>query len=217
MALNFSPINIQIKMGINVYIWKKNMNYKFYSAVAFSILLISCAETAEKELTQPETTEAQEVVEEVAQEEDQLAFSGISKGDFLLYGHTDIDANDAIESDKMFTSFQENGSFEGKIKVTINEVCQKAGCWINIEKSNGETVMVFFRDHFTIPIDGTTGKNAILYGSLNADTLSVDFQKHLLDDAKEAGETVTEEEYNAIIEDKIDMTFDCESILVSQI
>ena len=74
----------------------------------------------------------------------------------------------------------------------------------------------FFRDHFTIPIETASGTEAVLYGDLVMDTLSIDFQKHLLDDAKEAGDEVSQEEYDAITEDKIEASFDCESILVKK-
>ncbi|MBK6525468.1 MAG: DUF4920 domain-containing protein [Crocinitomicaceae bacterium] len=108
------------------------------------------------------------------------------------------------------------GAFTDKVSVKIAEVCQKAGCWITFDDEKGGSIRVFFRDHFTIPIETATGTEAILYGSLVMDTLSVDFQKHLLDDAKEAGEEVSQAEYDAITEDKIETTFDCESILVKK-
>lgn len=150
------------------------------------------------------------------EEESALAFDGVDKGDFVLYGHSDMDANGAATIDEMYAEMESTGKFERKVKVNIAEVCQKAGCWITFNNTSGESVRVFFRDHFTIPIETQTGTEAILYGALVMDTLSVDFQKHLLDDAKDAGEEVTQAEYDAITEDKIEATFDCESILVKK-
>jgi len=142
---------------------------------------------------------------------------GIEKNVFFLYGHTDFDATTSTSIDAMLTEFEESGSFNGAVDVTKNEVCQNAGCWIDFKKPDtDETIMVFFRDHFTIPTETSSGKNAILFGTLNADTLTVDFQKHLLDDAVENGENVSQAEYDAISEDKIDVTFDCESILIKE-
>jgi len=147
-------------------------------------------------------------------EESELAFDGVDKGDYILYGHSDINSNGAKSVEAMFAQMQEKGSFTDKVQVNIVDVCQKAGCWITIDDKNGGTVRVFFRDHFTIPIETPTGTEAILYGSLQVDTLSVDFQKHLLDDAKEAGKEIDQAQYDAITEDKIEKTFDCESILI---
>lgn len=145
-----------------------------------------------------------------------IAFDGVDKGDYTLYGHTEITADNAVTMTEMFAEMNAKGAFTNKVKVNIAEVCQKAGCWITFNNEKGESVRVFFRDHFTIPIETASGTEAILYGSLVMDTLSVDFQKHLLDDAKEAGQEVSQEEYDAIKADKIETTFDCESILVKK-
>ena len=42
----------------------------------------------------------------------------------------------------------------------------------------------------------------------------LDFQKHLLDDASDAGKDVSEEDYNAIVEDKIDVSFVASGIII---
>ncbi len=195
------------------------MKKQILGLFAMSALLLSCGETVETEETQEQeaTTEATvetAVEEETEEAENAIAFDGVEKGEFKLYGHTDINTEDAVDSEAMFASFEEEGAFEGKVNVEINEVCQMAGCWINIKKSDDETVKVFFRDHFTIPIESSLGKEAVLYGNLVRDTMTVEFQKHLLDDSKANGEEVSEEEYAAITEDKITVSFDCESILV---
>lgn len=150
------------------------------------------------------------------EEETLLAFDGVDKGEYTLYGHSDITPDGATTVDAMMTEMAANGSFNNKVSIKIAEVCQKAGCWITFNDADGNSVRVFFRDHFTIPIETPSGTDAILYGSLVVDTLSVDFQKHLLDDAKEAGEEIPQSEYDAITSDKIEKTFDCESILVKK-
>lgn len=142
---------------------------------------------------------------------------GDEKSDYLLYGHTGFTPDEAVSTEEMFKSFDENNTFKGAVNIIINEVCQNAGCWINVVKPDSdETVMVFFRDHFTIPIETSSGKEAVLYGELVSDTMTVDFQKHLLDDVVANGEEVGQEEYDAITEDKISQSFDCESILIKK-
>lgn len=184
---------------------------------ALPLVFASCGEAEE---TTEETTDnlvdtlAEELNEEI--EESSLAFDGVDAGDYTLYGHSEITADEAVSVDEMFAQFNETGAFENKVNVNIDQVCQKAGCWITFKDADENDVRVFFRDHFTIPIETATGTEAVLYGALMMDTLSVDFQKHLLDDAKEAGQEVAQEEYDAITEDKIEVSFDCESILVSK-
>ena len=193
------------------------MKKKIIFGFALTAMMFSCSDnnyTEETVTTEAieETTEIDEITEEASTE---VAFMGINKGEFTLYGHTDFDATTSVSIDAMITEFEEAGSFNGSVEITINEVCQNAGCWINFQKSNSEeTVMVFFRDHYTIPIEASNGKEAILYGELISDTLTIDFQKHLLDDAVANGEEVSQAEYDAITEDKIDVSFDCESILI---
>lgn len=195
---------------------------KLIVGVVLSTILMACSSEEKVENTDTENTENIEVVEEVIEESNgeestEVAFMGDEKGDYLLYGHTEFKPEDAVSTEEMFKSFDKTNEFKGAVNVTINEVCQNAGCWINVVKpGTDETVMVFFRDHYTIPIETSAGKEAILYGELVSDTMTVDFQKHLLDDAAENGEEISQEEYDAITEDKISQSFDCESILIKK-
>lgn len=176
----------------------------------------SCGEAEEttEETTENEVIDSTEAIEEEA--ESTLAFDGVDKGDYTLYGHSEFSADGAATTDEMFVEFETAGSFNRAVEVEIDAVCQKAGCWITFKDSDKNDVRVFFRDHFTIPIETPSGTNAVLLGQLVMDTLTVDFQKHLLDDAAEAGEAVAQEEYDAITEDKIEVSFDCESILIKK-
>jgi hypothetical protein len=187
------------------------------SAVVSALYLSSCCGCGGNG-SEGEHHDSTHVTEEVHHEEEgtPIAFDGVDKGNYTLYGHTDITPDSAATLTEMFTQMESTGAFNDKVSVKIAEVCQKAGCWITFDDEKGGSIRVFFRDHFTIPIETAEGTEAILYGSLVMDTLSVDFQKHLLDDAKEAGEEVSQAEYDAITEDKIETTFDCESILVKK-
>lgn len=195
------------------------MKLLVFSAISASALAISsccgCDKHGAEETTHHDSTHH---AEEAHHEEEgtPIAFDGVDRGDYLLYGHTDITPDGAATIAEMQTEMESTGAFNRKVAVNIAEVCQKAGCWITFNNEAGESVRVFFRDHFTIPIETASGTEAILYGALQVDTLTVDFQKHLLDDAKEAGQEVSQAEYDAITEDKIETTFDCESILVKK-
>ena len=186
------------------------------SIFALSALTVSCGGNSEEETE--EGTENQEDTTDTSMEDEgaEIAFDGIEKNGYLLYGHTDIDEADAFSTDEMFIEYETAGSFTDKVAISIDEVCQKAGCWITFKNPTDEDVRVVFRDHFTIPIETASGTEAILLGSLISDTISIELQKHYLDDAAEAGEEVDQAEYDAITEDKIELSFDCESILVKQ-
>lgn len=168
------------------------------------------------EITDADTTTVDNTIGEM-EEEATLAFDGVDKGQYMLYGHSEIDAaGDEATVEEMMASINNGAGFEGKVAVNIDEVCQKAGCWITFKNGDADPIRVFFRDHFTIPIETASGTEAILYGQAVQDTLTVDFQKHLLDDAAENGKEVNQSEYDAITEDLIETTFDCESILVKK-
>lgn len=119
----------------------------------------------------------------------------------------------SISVDSMLTLVDSNGSYTGIIKAEIVEVCQQAGCWSKLKTSN-QPVMVFYKDHFGIPIDTKPGTEVLLKGVAQIDTLDVEFQKHLLDDAKKNGESVPQEEYDAITEDKIEVSFEAAGVLI---
>ena len=91
---------------------------------------------------------------------------------------------------------------EFTIEAPLNDVCAKAGCWVNIEKPDGETFMVRFKDHFTIPPDTESGTEAYIHGVAFWDTVSVEWQRHFIEDA--GG---TEEEKMAITEPKATIGF----------
>lgn len=185
-------------------------------ALMAGFAMFSCSGEGEN-TEDTDTNDSTATNEEVVEDESELAFDGVDKGDYVLYGHSEIDADGSEATvDEMLQEFDGTGAFNRKVAVNIDEVCQKAGCWITFKDSENNSIRVFFRDHFTIPIETAQGTEAILYGSLNMDTISVDMQKHLLDDAKEAGQEVSQAEYDAITEDKIETTFDCESILVKK-
>jgi hypothetical protein len=192
------------------------MKKRIFLGLTLSAIILSCSSNENtNKVTEVELIEEIIKTEKTEEESTEVVFMGVEKGEFTLYGHTDFDASMSTSIDAMVTEFEESSKFEGAVDITINEVCKNAGCWVNFAKTDSEeTIMVFFRDHFTIPIEESNGKEAILYGSLISDTLSVDFQKHLLDDATASGEEILQEEYDAITEDKIDISFDCESILI---
>lgn len=67
----------------------------------------------------------------------------------------------------------------------INEVCQKAGCWIRLSSTQDskEEIMVKMKDHaFLLPKD-ISGKQAVIKGYVVKKEVSVKEQQHYLEDA----------------------------------
>lgn len=100
------------------------------------------------------------------------------------YGPVGVNVEDAVSVDNMLSSFEgETERTEYTFEADLDEVCSKAGCWVNIEKSNGETFMVRFKDHFTIPPETEIGTGAFFHGVAFWDTISVEMLQHFAEDA----------------------------------
>ncbi len=83
-----------------------------------------------------------------------------------------------------------NNRFEGKITGKVTEVCQEKGCWMKVQKQNGETLMVKFKDYgFFMPKD-IVGKEVVLDGEATVKEVSVKQQKHYAEDAGKSKEEI---------------------------
>jgi len=123
------------------------------------------------------------------------------------FGPKKVDTTKAISTAELLAQFEGETEMEATFKAEINEICSKMGCWINIAKEDGENFMVRFKDHFTIPIDTKPGTTVYLSGKAIQDTVSVDMQKHFLEDAN-----APQEEIDAITDIKYGMVFIADGI-----
>lgn len=182
-------------------------------SIVIAATFTSCGEA--KEEVKEEATESKDVTEETVEEDDVLEEGVVMINGLQFFGNNQFEITDGyITIDEMYNTVMETGTFEGLVKGEISEVCKKAGCWITVVKEDGSTIRVIFREHFGIPLDTPSGYEVIMNGIGMVDTTSIELQKHFLDDAKEAGEEVSQADYDAITEDLIEVSFDCDGILV---
>lgn len=128
------------------------------------------------------------------------------------YGPEKVDVSKAITVEEMLNDFEgKEGRVEYTFEADLNEVCSKAGCWVNIDKGNGETFMVRFKDHFTIPPATAVGTGAYLHGEAYRDTVTVDLLKHFAEDAGKS-----QEEIDAITEPKFEIGFEADGITLKK-
>jgi hypothetical protein len=103
----------------------------------------------------------------------------------------------------------ENDKFTGKVSGKVVEVCQEKGCWMKVEKTNGETMMVKFKDYkYFMPKD-IVGKDVVLDGEASVKEVPVKQLQHY---AKDAGKS--EEEIKKIKEPKKELQFVAKGVLV---
>ncbi|MDG1781867.1 MAG: DUF4920 domain-containing protein [Flavobacteriales bacterium] len=126
-----------------------------------------------------------------------------------MYG-AEFDTTGAQPINSLTSMLADNGTADGVFAARIVESCQKMGCWMKIESPAEGEMMVFMNDHeFFVPKTGVSGLDCYITGSAYYDTVSVDFQKHLLEDANAA-----QEEIDAITEPKFEMAFNATGVVI---
>ncbi len=94
---------------------------------------------------------------------------------------------------------------EGKIV----EVCQKKGCWMELQLDNSETMRVTFKDYaFFIPKDAA-GKTVIMEGYAYNDTTSVQMLRHYAEDGGESQAAI-----DKITEPEVAVVFEASGVII---
>ncbi|BAO56553.1 hypothetical protein NMS_2544 [Nonlabens marinus S1-08] len=129
---------------------------------------------------------------------------------YLNYGEL-ITNTDAISSDQLadvYANLQPNDSTAVKVRTTINEVCAKKGCWIEVPAGDA-TARVTFKDYgFFLPRN-SQGQEVILEGMAYKSKTSIDDLKHY---AQDGGKS--QQEIDAIVQDEITLSFEATGALV---
>lgn len=128
------------------------------------------------------------------------------------YGPEKIDVASAITVKQMLADFEgKTERTEYTFEADLVEICSKAGCWVNIDKGNGDLFMVRFKNHFTIPPATEAGTGAYLHGYAYMDTVSVVDLRHFAEDAGKS-----EEEIMAITEPEYELNFEADGITLKK-
>lgn len=118
-----------------------------------------------------------------------------------------IDSEGAIDLAEFEKRIREQDSINVKLKAVATEVCQKMGCWMKVELASGESMRVKFKDHSFFVPSSIVGKEVVFEGVAYRDVVSVEDQKHYLEDAGK-----TKEEIAAVTEAKTSITFQAEGV-----
>lgn len=124
----------------------------------------------------------------------------------------EISVADAISVKEMnakFANLKAGDTLQVKFKSTVNEVCQKKGCWMKVDLGNQQQTMVRFKDYgFFMPFD-SEGSEVILNGKAYVTTISVLELQHF---AKDAGKTPAE--IAEITTPKVTLAFEADGVLM---
>ena len=139
-----------------------------------------------------------------------LQSCGSSKEGFKHYGPTKVDSAKAISMEDMVKQFNQNPQQDTfTFYAPIVNVCQSAGCWVNVKKTDGDLLRIRFKDHFGIPPKTETGNVAYFHGIAYYDTISVQLQKHFLEDGN-----APQSEIDKIVAPKIELNFQADGVLI---
>jgi hypothetical protein len=105
-----------------------------------------------------------------------------TKTSYQYFGDT-ITEDNAIKGGDLMAFMNDKDSANVKFSATIAEVCQKKGCWMDVDLGGGDFLTVRFLDYaFFMPKDAA-GKTAVMDGYCNKTIETVEWLKHKAKDA----------------------------------
>lgn len=115
----------------------------------------------------------------------------------------------AIPASSLAAKMKGLDSLAVKVTGTVAGVCQKKGCWLQVDIGEGKTMRVRFKDYaFFVPKD-ISGKTVVLDGHAYNSVTSVDELRHY---AQDAGKSKAEIE--KITEPVVDVVYEARGVIV---
>jgi len=182
------------------------MKKTLYTAFAIAFLGLAACSKSE---TKTETTEHTETTGHSEEHGDsEVKEVGTTEDGGKIYGEK-ITADNAIAVSELKTKMGDQEKMDVKIKGEIVEVCQNKGCWVTVKLPSGEDMRVKFgEDAFFVP-KNSSGKQAVMEGTIEKEVISVDEQRHYLEDAGKP-----KEEIMAITTPDTTLSFNAKGIIV---
>ncbi|MBB2146413.1 DUF4920 domain-containing protein [Pedobacter sp. LMG 31464] len=134
--------------------------------------------------------------------QDATSFEGKSFGEGVKKGNV-------ITTAEVNTKLGDSTKKDMKVTGLVTLVCQKKGCFMNLETSNGETMRVNFKDYaFFMPKD-LAGKKVVIDGFAERTETSVEDLKHIAEDAKKSPEEIAK-----ITKPKKEIVFEAKGVVI---
>ena len=103
-----------------------------------------------------------------------------------------ISADGAIPLADMVSQLASKDTVFTKVAGTVESVCKKKGCWMNIVNDNGDEVFVKFKDYgFFMPLD-CEGAKVVMDGYATVEETSVEELRHYAEDEGQTAEQIAE-------------------------
>lgn len=125
-----------------------------------------------------------------------------------------ITSENALSKAEMFqkyASLKEGDTIEAKFKSEIKSICQKKGCWMNMNLAKDKEAFIKFKDYaFFMPMNAS-GNEAIINGKAYISVESVAELKHY---AKDAGKS--QAAIDSILSPKTNYSFMANGVLIKK-
>lgn len=117
----------------------------------------------------------------------------------------------AEEMNEKFENLEVGDTVDVRFESSVNSVCKKKGCWMNLKLPGEKEVMVKFKDYaFFVPKD-IEEQEVVVNGKAYVSEISVDEQRHFAEDAGKSAEEVA-----AIVEPKKTLSFLAEGVAIKE-
>ncbi len=127
----------------------------------------------------------------------------------LQYFGDSITTSDAVDAKELAALIKDKDSVTIKLTGTVESVCQKKGCWMNMAIGENQSMKVRFKDYaFFVPKDAT-GKTVFIEGVAFKDTTSIAELKHYAEDAGQS-----KEEIEKITQPEININFEAKGVII---
>jgi hypothetical protein len=120
-----------------------------------------------------------------------------------------ITEDGAVPTDSLKAMMGTDTLLNCKLSGTIDAVCQKKGCWMELKNGDGNTVRVTFKDYgFFMPKDAS-GRTAIVDGIAKVEVTSIgDLKEYAKDDGQ------SQAEIDAIKEPLRELVFEAKGVII---
>lgn len=182
---------MQYNSNLLIYKFKKMKKILFILALSFVAFSCKNEKSVEKEIVEVE----------------EIAMNYQSFGDEI----TDEGVLTKTEMIEKYKTLKTGDTVNAKFASTVKDVCQKKGCWMNLDM-NDEEAMVRFKNYgFFMPKD-IAGQEIIVNGRAYVEEMSVEDQRHY---AEDGGKTA--DEIAAITETKRTLAFEANGVLIPEL
>lgn len=122
-----------------------------------------------------------------------------------------ISPDGAIQAADLPAQLAGKDSLRIKVSGTVEEVCQKKGCWLDMKIGDNQVMKVTFKDYgFFVPKDAS-GKTVIIDGYAYTDTVSVAELRHYAEDAGKS-----KQEIGQITAPEISISFEANGVIIKK-